>query len=104
MKDVPYVRELRSSIKSNKREIKKLKKDVARWKDRHDALLRILHDYPGIAQPTMPYSRDRVKVECVDLTGCDSVDISLDPRGPYEVPINAAELSADALGLMKPRN
>jgi len=102
VKDLPYVQSLRDKSKAYKREAKDLRKEVKRWKERHDALLRILHDYPGIAQPTMAYNRDRVKVECVDLTGCDSVDISLDPRGPYEVPVSAAELSADALGLMKP--
>ena len=62
LKEHPYIKEI-------KRKSKNLKKEKNEWKRKYNAILSILHDYPGIAERNIDYRKDMI-----DLTHDDRVN------------------------------
>ena len=46
--DLPFVKELKNDLIKIKKELKQKKKEAKRWKEKHDAIINILYDYPSI--------------------------------------------------------
>jgi hypothetical protein len=72
--DLPFVKELKNDLIKIKKELKQKKKEAKRWREKHDAIINILYDYPSIMKKNnKPYFNElpqnvEVKKEVIDLT------------------------------------
>ena len=99
--DLPFVKELKNDLIKIKKELKQKKKEAKCWKEKHDAIINILYDYPSIMKKNnKPYFNElpqnvKVKQEVIDLTNDNDNDKEFIKIGISEDSNNNSSTSYD---------